>query len=119
MTKYHDPRAPALRKGVALDAEAGAVIEVDYYHAQTLLTLDDAALAAKAKADLDTMLGPACKAAAVVDAAVVRLPQGVNWYYPGSYADLPEPILERKRWTYSQELETAATALEHAVSRGC
>jgi uncharacterized protein with NAD-binding domain and iron-sulfur cluster len=40
--------------------------------------------------DLDTMLGPAARAANVVDAAVVRLPAGVNWYYPGSYADLPD-----------------------------
>ena len=31
----------------------------------------------------------ACGAAAVVDAAVVRLPGAVNWYYPGSYQDMP------------------------------
>ena len=26
----------------------------------------------------------------MVDAAIVRLPAAVNWYYPGSYADLPD-----------------------------
>ena len=73
-----------------LEGEQGSVIEVDYYHAQTLLPMDDAALTAKAKADLDTMLGSTCRAAKVVDAAIVRLPAAVNWYYPGSYVDLPD-----------------------------
>ena len=45
---------------------------MDYYHAQTLLSMDDAALTAKAKADLDTMLGASCRAAKVVDAIGVR-----------------------------------------------
>ena len=74
----------------SLDAEAGAVIEVDYYHANTLLGLSDEAIVAKAKKDLDTMLGAKCAAASVTDAAVVRLPSAVNWYYPGSYKDMPD-----------------------------
>ena len=65
----------------ALDGEAGSVIEVDYYHANTLLVQSDEALIAKAKADLDVMLGGACAAAKVVDAAVVKLPSAVNWYF--------------------------------------
>jgi hypothetical protein len=28
--------------------------------------------------------------ASVTDAAVVRLPEGVSWYFPGSYADMPD-----------------------------
>ena len=44
----------------ALDGEAGSVIEVDYYHASTLLVQSEA-LIAKAKADLDVMLGGACR----------------------------------------------------------
>lgn len=68
----------------------GSVLEVDYYHAQSLLVLDDDAVVAKVKADLDTVLGAACRTAAVVDAAVVRLPRAVNWYYPGSYKDMPD-----------------------------
>ena len=80
-----------------LEGEQGSVIEVDYYHAQTLLPMDDAALTAKAKADLDTMLGSTCCAAKVVDAAIVRLPAAVNWYYPGSYVDLPDLRSEATR----------------------
>ena len=74
----------------ALDGESGSVIEVDYYHANTLLVLPDEEIVAKAKAQLDTMLGPACAAAKVVDAAVVKLPSAVNWYFPGSYDSMPD-----------------------------
>jgi len=74
----------------ALDGEVGSVIEVDYYHANTLLVMSDAEIVAKAKSQLDTMLGSACAAATVVDAAVVKLPSAVNWYYPGSYKDMPD-----------------------------
>jgi len=74
----------------ALDGEVGSVIEVDYYHANTLLVLSDEEIAAKAKRDLDTMLGRACAQATVVDAAVVKLPNAVNWYYPGSYDSMPD-----------------------------
>ena len=73
-----------------MDGEPGSVLEVDFYHADTLLQLDDDAIVAKAKRDLDTMLGAACARASVVDAAVVRLRNGVNWYFPGSYGDMPD-----------------------------
>lgn len=68
----------------------GSVIEVDYYHAATLLVMSDEDIVAKAKNDLDVMLGDTSTSANVVDAAVVRLPSAVNWYYPGSYADMPD-----------------------------
>lgn len=68
----------------------GSVIEVDYYHAASLLVMNDEDIVAKAKNDLDTILGSTCSFANVEDAAVVRLPQAVNWYYPGSYADMPD-----------------------------
>jgi uncharacterized protein with NAD-binding domain and iron-sulfur cluster len=68
----------------------GSVMEVDYYHAATLLVLSDDEIVRKAKADLDTILGTTCQGASVTDAAVVRLPEGVNWYFPGSYADMPD-----------------------------
>lgn len=67
----------------------GSVIEVDYYYASKLLVLSDEDIVAKAKRDLDTIL-VGSSTAKVVDAAVVRLPQGVNWYYPGSYQDMPD-----------------------------
>ena len=72
----------------AYDGEAGAVLEVDFYHAGALLALSDEDIVARAKAALDAML-PAARERAVLDAAVVRLPQAVNWYFPGSYAACP------------------------------
>jgi uncharacterized protein with NAD-binding domain and iron-sulfur cluster len=74
---FSDPDAP------------GSVIEVDYYHADTLLVMSDENIAEKAKQDLNTMLGVDCAAAKVVDAAIVRLPNAVNWYFPDSYKDMP------------------------------
>lgn len=62
---------------------------MDYYHAASLLSLPDADIVAKAKTDFDTMLGTTAAQARVIDAAVVRLPTAVNWYYPGSYRKLP------------------------------
>jgi len=72
------------------DEEEGTVIETDYYHAASVLVMDDDAVVEKVKKDLDTILGTQCKEASVVDAAVVRLPQAVNWYSPGSYANMPD-----------------------------
>merc|ERR1711862_1061501 len=44
----------------------------------------------KVKNDLDIILGDPCIQAKVADAAIVRLPQAVNWYFPGSYRSMPE-----------------------------
>lgn len=68
----------------------GAVLEVDYYYANEILLLSDEDIVAKVKADLDSLLGTLCQASQVVDAAVVRLPEGVNWYFPGCYKDMPD-----------------------------
>jgi uncharacterized protein with NAD-binding domain and iron-sulfur cluster len=72
------------------DAPPGSVIEVDYYHADILLGMSDEQIAEKAKKDLNTVLGVDCAAAKVVDAAIVRLPNAVNWYFPDSYKDMPD-----------------------------
>ena len=64
------------------------VVEVDFYHSGSLMGLDDDAIVDRAKSYLDTMV-PAFAGAAVVDAAVVKLPEAVNWFYPGSYASCP------------------------------
>merc|ERR1719271_1196322 len=64
------------------------VVEVDFYHSGSLMGLDDDAIVERAKSYLDTMV-PAFAGAAVVDAAVVKLPEAVNWFYPGSYASCP------------------------------
>ena len=68
----------------------GSIIEVDYYHAASLLVMSDEAIVDKVKKDLNTILGLQCINANVVDAAVVRLPQAVNWYSPGSYSNMPD-----------------------------
>ena len=77
------------RDAATVKGSPGSVIEVDYYHASRLLVMEDKEIVAKAKADLDVILGGDCRTAKVVDAAVVKLPDGVNWYFPGSYADMP------------------------------
>lgn len=68
----------------------GSIIEIDYYHAASLLVMSDEAIVEKAKRDLDTILGTQSLNAKVLDAAIVRLPQAVNWYCPGSYANMPD-----------------------------
>jgi len=70
------------------DSEPGAVIEIDFYHASTLLALTDDALVQKAHQHLKKVL-PAFTSAAVIDSAVVRLPNSVTWFAPGSYPLLP------------------------------
>ena len=69
---------------------SGSVIEIDYYHASSLLVMDDTSIVHKVKKDLDTILGSQSSTAKVLDAAIVRLPNAVNWYYPGSYQDMPD-----------------------------
>jgi len=81
--KIHGEDAPTVA-----DAP-GAVVEIDYYHASKLLAMNDEDLVAKVKSDLDAMI-PSAKGAQVVDAAIVRLSDAVNWYYPGSYQDMPD-----------------------------
>lgn len=69
---------------------SGSIIEVDYYHAASLLVMSEESIVEKVKQDLDTILGQQSISASVVDAAVVRLPQAVNWYCPGSYVNMPD-----------------------------
>lgn len=82
------------------DDDDVTVLEMDHYHAAKLLVMDDDAVVDKVKADLDTILGAECAAARVEDAAVVRLPRAVNWYYPGSYKDTPSLRAESLRNLY-------------------
>ncbi|MEA5465865.1 FAD-dependent oxidoreductase [Leptothoe sp. PORK10 BA2] len=64
--------------------EPGSVIEVDYYHANQLLSLSDAQVVGLTQKDLAGCL-PAFGQAKVVDHAVVRISQGVTHFAPGSY----------------------------------
>ena len=92
MTFFDITKLHGLSESEDVDSEhpTGSIIEVDYYHAASLLVMDDKSIVEKAKADLDTMLGRDCKDAKVLDAAVVKLPRAVNWYSPGSYANMPD-----------------------------
>ena len=70
------------------DSEPGSVVEVDFYHAGKLLGMSDEALVELVKERLSAML-PGFKSAAVIDSAVIRIPGGVTWFYPGSHRLLP------------------------------
>ena len=72
------------------DQSNTTTVEVDFYHASTLLPMSDEEIVIKVKNDLNTILGQACVESQVLDAAIIRLPNAVNWYFPGSYADMPE-----------------------------
>jgi uncharacterized protein with NAD-binding domain and iron-sulfur cluster len=64
--------------------EPGTVVEVDFYHANQLLPLDDKVLLAEVQRDLATCI-PAFGEANVVDYGIVRLPRAVTHFAPGSY----------------------------------
>lgn len=76
--------------GITNDEFHGSIIEVDYYHAASLLVMDDDSILKKVKKDLDTIIGRSCVGADIIDAAIVRLPSAVNWYSPGSYGNMPD-----------------------------
>ncbi len=64
--------------------EPGSVIEADFYHANQLLPLSDEQIVEKVHRDLATCV-PAFREAKVIDSSVVRVPQGVTHFAPGSY----------------------------------
>jgi uncharacterized protein with NAD-binding domain and iron-sulfur cluster len=64
--------------------EPGSVIEADFYHANQLLPQSDEQIVAKVQQDLATCI-PAFGEAKVIDYSVIRVPQGVTHFAPGSY----------------------------------
>jgi uncharacterized protein with NAD-binding domain and iron-sulfur cluster len=60
------------------------VIEADFYHANQLLPLSDEQIVQKVQGDLATCI-PAFREAKVIDSSVIRVPQGVTHFAPGSY----------------------------------
>lgn len=64
--------------------EPGSVIEADFYHANQLLPLSDEQIVEKVQRDLATCI-PAFGEAKVIDSCVIRVPQGVTHFAPGSY----------------------------------
>lgn len=65
-------------------SEPGSVIEVDYYHANQLLPLDNDQILLQVQGNLAGCL-PAFADAKIVDASVIRLSQAVSHFSPGSY----------------------------------
>ena len=64
--------------------DPGSVIEVDYYHANQLLSLADDEVLPMVQANLAACI-PAVAEANIVDASVIRLPNAVSHFAPGSY----------------------------------
>jgi uncharacterized protein with NAD-binding domain and iron-sulfur cluster len=62
----------------------GSVIEVDYYHANQFLPLDDDEILTIVQDNLAGCV-PSAAEANIVDASVIRLPQAVSHFAPGSY----------------------------------
>ena len=73
----------------AFDEEPGAVIEMDFYSASSLLALSDEDIVKKCHENLKTLF-PEFRNAKVIDAAVVRLANSVTWFAPGTYPLLPK-----------------------------
>ena len=71
--------------------EPGSVIEADFYHANQLLPLSDEQIVEKVQRDLATCI-PAFGEAKVIDSCVIRVPQGVTHFAPGSYQYLMPSI---------------------------
>ncbi len=64
--------------------EPGSVIEADFYHGNQLLPMSDEQIVEKVKQDLGTCI-PEFREAKVIDSSVIRVPQGVTHFAPGSY----------------------------------
>lgn len=64
--------------------EPGTVVEVDFYHANQFISLDDKDIIPIVQRYLTTCV-PGFRDANVVDSSVIRLPQAVSHFAPGSY----------------------------------
>jgi uncharacterized protein with NAD-binding domain and iron-sulfur cluster len=64
--------------------EKGSVIEIDFYHANQFLGLEDNQIISIVKKYLSTCI-PEFKHAKVIDSSVIRLPNAVTHFSPGSY----------------------------------
>jgi uncharacterized protein with NAD-binding domain and iron-sulfur cluster len=64
--------------------ESGTVIEADFYHGNQLLPLSDEQIVQRVQGYLATCI-PDFQEAKVIDSGVVRLPQAVTHFSPGSY----------------------------------
>ena len=67
--------------------ETGSVVEVDFYHANQLLPMSDEEIIKKVHQDLTTCIADFGEAQ-IIDSSVIRIPQGVTHFAPGSYQHL-------------------------------
>lgn len=67
--------------------EKGSVVEVDFYHANQFLSMTDDAIVERVHQYLKTCL-PEFAMAEIIDSSVIRIPQGVTHFAPGSYQHL-------------------------------
>ncbi|MDX2256200.1 MAG: FAD-dependent oxidoreductase [Pseudanabaenaceae cyanobacterium bins.39] len=71
--------------------EAGSVIEVDFYHANQFLPLDNQEIIEIVQNYLTSCI-PEFASAKVIDSSVIRLPRAVTHFAPGSYQHLLRAI---------------------------
>lgn len=64
--------------------ESGTVVEVDFYHANQFIPLEDQDIVSIVQRYLATCI-PEFQQAKVIDSSVIRLPQAVTHFAPGSY----------------------------------
>ncbi|WP_066383357.1 hydroxysqualene dehydroxylase [Anabaena sp. CA = ATCC 33047] len=64
--------------------EEGTVIEADFYHANQFLTWSDEEIVGTVQRYLTTCV-PGFREAQVIDSSIIRLPQAVTHFAPGSY----------------------------------
>ncbi|WP_337884179.1 hydroxysqualene dehydroxylase [Fischerella thermalis] len=64
--------------------ESGTVVEVDFYHANQFIPLEDQEIVSIVQRYLATCI-PEFQQAKVIDHSVIRLPQAVTHFAPGSY----------------------------------
>jgi uncharacterized protein with NAD-binding domain and iron-sulfur cluster len=67
--------------------EQGTVVEADFYHANQFLPLDNKEIIPIVQQYLTTCI-PAFRGAKVIDSSVIRLPQAVSHFAPGSYRNM-------------------------------
>ncbi|MBV6624196.1 MAG: FAD-dependent oxidoreductase [Rivularia sp. (in: Bacteria)] len=67
--------------------EPGTVVEVDFYHANQFISLSDEEIIPIVQSYLTTCV-PAFANAKVIDSSVIRLPQAVTHFSPGSYQNM-------------------------------
>ncbi|WP_017318104.1 hydroxysqualene dehydroxylase [Mastigocladopsis repens] len=67
--------------------ELGTVVEADFYHANQFLSLENEEIVSRVQRYLATCV-PEFREAKVIDSSVIRLPQAVSHFAPGSYSHM-------------------------------